>query len=324
MTPILIFLIIYLAGVIVAYPMALGFFTFLYWDFEVPPTNLRLAAFLKSLISWPVVLAIFLFWLSEKWSEDYLLRLPLKLFRFHIRDAWGYHYATLIKGELIEAPRLVFFCGNVLEGTERGIRLKQYETLRNRHGLIEQCKFIRLETATSWESRQFLPPVIGDEWQPHPTEKHLVGKPRYAADDVKRMIVPENPPENYGVRGIIEIEPMRGCENGTVVMANMVFFPNGEKFDTLRELESHIANTIVNLPNNISLSRRVFYRQIGIELLRSCDEYRAWGLEYVKSIAAKQISIKDAEYQYDKRLAERNWTLDRSVPLAEMVAKQLS
>lgn len=191
---------------------------------------------------------------------------------------------------------VVFFAGNVLLGSEKGIRLKQYRSLSKYGGLIPQCTLLRLTPTMDVQNPTFLHPD-DDTWSLRPDG--LVERIRHPGWDVKRMIVPDGP---NGVGGIVEVVSLRNKSQAEVDACQRYFF---EAFDFTRE------HTIDAIDLYLTSLGDPQYKQIRKDLQRSCREYRKWAAGYVRRIMRTQGACMKRGIGF-------------SMPIASLVTSQLA
>lgn len=128
----------------------------------------------------------------------------------------------------------------------------------------------------------------------------MLYRPFYPGDEIESLTRPSN-----GLRpgGIVEIQALRGKGWKEQYEAQIHFFPNWEALQvgtdvfplTLKELRDSISAKIPGASP--------FLAEIGRDMLRSCDEFRLWGLRYIK--AWRQI-VKFADASIDAPLQGYN------------------
>src|SRR5580765_2418597 len=108
----------------------------------------------------------------------------------------------------------------------------------------------------------------------------IIYRPFYPGDEIESLTRP-----SQGLRpgGIVEIGALYGKSAKEQIAAQLHFFPNWEQLQTgeasfpktLKELRDGIAARMIGTTGDMN--------SIGRDMLRSCDEFRLWGLRYIKA-----------------------------------------
>lgn len=143
------------------------------------------------------------------------------------------------------------------------------------------------------------------------TSTNLMYRPFYPGDEIEPLTR-----QSTGLRpgGIVEITALEGKGQDEQIAAQLHYFPNWEALQTgaesfpatLRELRG-------NIEARLAAADTEYMRSIGRDMLRSCDEYRLWGMRYLK---AWRQTVKFADTQIDSPIAGYN-------ELAEMLFEML-
>lgn len=113
---------------------------------------------------------------------------------------------------------------------------------------------------------------------------HLLFRKRYPGQEIRRATERSLP---NGIGGVVELTSLKGASQAEIDAAQLFYFPDwplyirGEKnlFKTIRETEEHIRERMAAISPSDPL--RAKYRQIGLDMLKSCSEYRRTGLDLV-------------------------------------------
>lgn len=138
------------------------------------------------------------------------------------------------------------------------------------------------------------------------TATHTVYKQRYPDEDVREALK-VNPPN--GTRGVVEITALRNASLQEVMDAQLFFFPKWKEIqkgderlpETIRELENHINRRVEAISSEITdPTLRSTYRMIGVDMLKSCTEFRVGGMDYLKNLedAANEAKFSGRPYSY--------------------------
>lgn len=242
-----------------------------------------------------------------------------------------------------ETPRFVFFAGDHIPTAEKylipsrfmgGVELDMFLTLKetgkelyarpdlyNTGGMLYRCAIHQLKTHylpvnpnmvapadRDPDAGKFVPGYVKQNGRRnHDTGVYedvtVTGqlyRPFYPGDEIEGLVRP-----SIGLRpgGIVEISALRGKGWQEQIEAQLHYFPNWEALQvakeayprTLRELRDQIAGRMAGAS--------VEMQSVGRDMLRSCDEFRLWGLRYLK--AWRQI-VKFADNNVDSPLQGYN------------------
>jgi hypothetical protein len=245
--------------------------------------------------------------------------------------------------KLRQTSCFAFFAGNHLTDSERyaipsrfmgGVELDMFLTLKetgkelyarpdlyNTGGIIYRCAITQLKTFylpvnpnmvmpadRDPEGGKFVPGYVKQNGR----RNHTTGqyedvtvsgqlyRPFYPGDEIESLTRPST-----GLRpgGIVEITALHGKGWEEQVAAQLHFFPNWERIQTeqdafpktLKELREGIVSRMAGAS--------IEMQSVGRDMLRSCDEFRLWGLRYLK--AWRQI-VKFADTSVDSPIAGYN------------------
>jgi hypothetical protein len=237
----------------------------------------------------------------------------------------------------MQTSRVLFYAGDVISAIDKydapstmgfgGIYRSDLRTIQHNGnlGMIYRCKFTSMKTKMIDENKAMLLPADVKNWEKSYTlsnaklgpngwedmqvgvdraSAHLVYKPRYPGEEI-RFALQHNEP--VGERGIVEVAALRGAEYPEIRAAQLFFFPNWEQIergetrlpDTIRALETHIRARLAatrELDNRLANQ----YASIANDMIKSCSEYRAWGLAYLKFIedGINEAKINGQPYSY--------------------------
>jgi hypothetical protein len=243
--------------------------------------------------------------------------------------------AILPDTKLRQASRFVFFAGDHISPSEKystpsrfmgGVELDMFLTLKetgkelyarpdlyNTGGMLYRCGITQLKThyldvnpnmvapGDREDSSKYVPGYVKENGR----RNHVTGqyedvtvtghlyRPFYPGDEIESLTRP-----SQGLRpgGIVEIAALQGKGWDEQIAAQLHFFPNWERLQTeqdsfpqtLKELRDGIAAKITGASLHL--------QSIGRDMLRSCDEFRLWGLRYIK--AWRQV-VKFADANVD-------------------------
>lgn len=215
---------------------------------------------------------------------------------------------------------------------ETGKELYARSDLYNTGGVLYRCAIHQLKTAYLPVNKQMVSPAdreggtllpgyqvqngrrnhkTGQYEDVTVTNDNMVYRPFYPGDEIESMTRPST-----GLRpgGIVEITALHGKTWQEQVDAQLHYFPNWEQLQTGEEsLPATIRELRDNIAARVLVADTAELKSIGRDMLRSCDEFKVWGLRYLK---AWRQTVKFADNQIDSPIAGYN-------ELAEMLFEML-
>jgi hypothetical protein len=237
----------------------------------------------------------------------------------------------------LKQNRVIFFAGDVISPREKylapatagfgGISRGDLKTIQHNGnlGMVYRCKFTIMRTKMIDEPKDMLDPKDIKNWEtsyilsngklgPNGWEdvqiggtketSYLVYKPRYPGEEM-RFALQRNEPNGEG--GTVEIASLKGADYATVREAQLFFFPNWAEIErgeaklppTIRELEILIRSRMGAI-RELPVEKQNQYASIANDIIKSCTEYRMWGLNFLKFCedAINEAKIKGMSYSY--------------------------
>lgn len=190
-------------------------------------------------------------------------------------------------------------------------------------GMIYKCKFTPMRTKMIDDNREMIKPADVSSWETSytiengrlnprtgqwedvvvggtDTTAHLIYKARYPGQEL-HFALTRNAPNGEG--GLVEITALKGSDYREQRKWQLFFFPEWAEVErgqaslptTLSALERHLQSIDVNQSDD-----PVKAAAIRADMLKSCTEYRFWGISYLKFVedAINEAKVKGQGYEY--------------------------